>query len=426
VTAPAPVGVPTSETGYANGAESWWLAAEKEPTPELRWPRSVQVYDQMRRQDAQVQSVLRAVTLPVRRTPWRIDPAGARPEVVALVAEDLGLPIVGQDAAAPPPRTRGRFSWPEHLQNALLSLVFGHAFFEQSARYDEQGRARLRKLAPRPAHTISAVNVARDGGLVSIVQHGGTYRSGLLVAEREPIPVERLVAYVNEREAANWVGTSLLRPAYKHWLIKDRLLRVQAQTIERNGMGVPLYEGAVGETSLDAGRKLAQDWRSGDASGAAVPNGAKLTLRGVEGTLPDADPAIRYQDEQIARSALLHFLNLGTQTGSWALGTTFAEFFVFSLQTVAEMHRDVAQSHVVEDIVDWNWGENEPAPRIVFDEIGSRSQITAEAIKLLLDAGALSNDRALERHLRQKYGLPAPDPDAPPPVPVGDPAAGGA
>ena len=30
-----------------------------------------------------------------------------------------------------------------------------------------------------------------------------------------------------------------------------------------------------------------------------------------------------------------------------------------------------------------NWGPDEPAPRIVFDEIGSRRDATAEAIKVL-------------------------------------------
>jgi hypothetical protein len=53
-------------------------AAEQEQTPELRWPLSVFVYDRMRRQDAQAASVLRAVTLPVRRTAWSIDQGAPR------------------------------------------------------------------------------------------------------------------------------------------------------------------------------------------------------------------------------------------------------------------------------------------------------------------------------------------------------------
>jgi hypothetical protein len=403
---------PTTERGYVSPDRNYWHW-DLEPTPELRWPKSINVYDAMRRQDAQIASVLRAVTLPVRRTPWRVDPAGARDEVTELVAEDLGLPIVGQETGSPPRRTRGRFSWLEHLRMSLLMLPYGHSYFEQVYRIDEQGRARLRKLAPRMARSIVEVNVADDGGLVSIEQYR---RDG---GREITIPVDRLVAYVHEREGGNWLGSSILRPAYKHWLIKDRLLRVQAQTVERNGMGVPVYEAQEGadDTDMEAGKAMATAWRAGDAAGSATPHGAKMRLVGVEGDLPDADKPIRYHDEQIARAVLAHFLNLGTQTGSWALGTTFADFFTLSLQTVGDEVRDTATQHVVEDLVDLNFGEDEPAPRLTFDEIGSRHDATAEAIRALLQAGALRWDPVLEQHLRTAYGLPPADEEAPPQPP---------
>lgn len=400
----APPAPPISERGYVTQTTNWWSSDEFEQTPELRWPLSIDVFDKMRRTDAQVASVLRAVTLPVRRTTWRIDPNGARDEVVQQIALDLGLPIVGGEV--PATRTRDRFSWPNHLRLALLMLPFGHMFFEQNVRIDDAGKARLRKLGPRMPRTLTAVNVADDGGLVSIEQAAG--------ASKVEIPVNRLVAYVHDQEGGNWLGSSLLRPAYKHWIIKDRLLRVQAQTIDRNGMGIPLYQGAPNEESLADGAALAQAWRSGDNSGAAVPNGSDLVLRGVEGTLPDADPAIRYHDEQIARAVLAHFLNLGTETGSWALGSTFADFFTLSLQALAEQIADVSTQHIVEDLVDWNWGVDESAPRIVFDEIGSQMPANAQAIKMLVDAGVIFPDRVLEEAMRQLHGLPPKD--LPPPA----------
>ncbi len=97
----------TTERGYATDTGGSFWHPDYEDAPELRWPLSVWVYDAMRRQDAQVASVLRAVTLPVRRTAWRIDPAGSRPEVARLVADDLGLPLVGEQPAAAA-RTRDR------------------------------------------------------------------------------------------------------------------------------------------------------------------------------------------------------------------------------------------------------------------------------------------------------------------------------
>lgn len=405
--------VPTTETGYQS--QQFWGLADDEDTPELQWPRNIEVYDKMRRQDAQVMSVLRAVTLPIRRTTWRIDPNGARPEVVQMIADDLGLPIQGQPASHRP-RTRDRFSWKEHLRLALLMLPFGHAYFEQTYRIDENGMARLRKLGFRPQRTISQIDVDRDGGLKSIVQFGDT------TASDNKMDVDRLVAYVLDREGGNWLGQSLLRPAYKFWLLKDRLLRVQVQSIDRNGMGFPVYTDGelpenlppkeykeIEEANLKAGLTIARGVRSGETAGASVPNKAKLELLGVTGQLPDAEAPIRYYDEQIARAVLAHFLNLGTETGSWALGSTFADFFTQSLQTFAGDIAETATQHIVEDLVDINWGPSEPAPRIVFDEIGSRHPITAEAIKSLIDCGALTADEDLEHFLRTVYGLPDAD-----------------
>ncbi|MEJ5889380.1 hypothetical protein WDZ16_12990 [Pseudokineococcus marinus] len=418
--APPVVAAPTSEVGYALSSTSWWSALLEEETPELRWPQAVQVYDRMRKQDGQVRSVLRAVTMPLQRTRWYVDPNGADPAVVQLVAEDLGLPVgmgvpgEGAGPATTVPRSRDRFSWPQHLQEALLCLPFGHSFFEQVYRIDGQGRARLRKLAPRLPRTLSAINVASDGGLVSIEQQPPADRRGRV--EKVVIPVDRLVAYVNEREGGDWRGTSMLRAAYKHWLIKDRLIRTQAQMIDRNGMGVPLYKAASAlEEELTAGRKLATQWRSGLTAGAAVPADADLVLRGVEGDLPDAMAPIRYHDEQIGRTALGHFLNLGQQTGSWALGSTFADFFTLSLQTVAMQIADIANQHVVEDLVDLNFGPDAAVPLLRFDEIGSRNAATADAIKWLVDAGVVFPDRELEEFVRTTFGLP---PKALPPAPT--------
>lgn len=390
---------PVREKGYAlQDATSWWTDLTSETTPELRWPLSVGVFDRMRKQDAQVASVLRAVTSPITRTQWRIDGRGVDPEVTSFVASNLGLPIVDADPADDQRaqlRGRDRFSWDSHLRLALLVLPFGHMYFEQVYRYDfDTGKYRLRKLGPRLPSSISRVNVARDGGLVSIEQWG----TGL--SPNTALPVNRLVAYVLDREGGNWLGQSLLRAAYKNWLLKDRALRTWSTSIDRNGVGIPDYEGAPDERDLTAGQQIATDLRAGDNSGVARPNGSKLNLLGVQGALPDIDAFVRYQDEQIARAVLAHFLNLGTQTGSWALGSTFADFFTLSLQAVAEEIRDTATRHIVEDLVDINFGPTVPAPQIVFDEIGSR---TSELDRVRETAG-LSSDADLVKFLRNVPG----------------------
>lgn len=429
-TSPVKPRIATREIGYATSYPGDIWLQNSETTPELRWPLSVAVYDKMLRQDAQIASVHRAITLPVLRTQWRIDPNGAPDEVVQYVAEDLHLPIVGADdeTVQPKKRIRNAFSWSEHVRLALLNLPYGHSFFEQIYQLDDQGYAHIAKLAPRLPRSISNIVVAANGDLVSIAQYAmGTMTGGFeaivagaIAGGGSQIPARRIVPYVNEREGGDWLGKSVLRAAYKNWILKDRMLRIQAQTIERNGMGVPVYYAGELDKQDDLlkGQQMANDYRAGDSSGAALPYGAKLRLQGVEGALPDADPAIRYHDEQIARALLAHFLNLGTQTGSWALGSTFADFFVMSLQTEAQLIADTAQAYVVERLVDINFGPDQAVPRLVFDEIGSRHDATAEALALLIQAGAVFPDRRLEGAVREQFGLPQKEADAPDPSPT--------
>ena len=71
------------------------------------------------------------------------------------------------------------------------------------------------------------------------------------------------------------------------------------------------------------------------------------------------------------------------------------------------------QQHVIEDLVDLNFGDEEPAPRIVPSTIGAEHPATAEAIKALLDSGAIHWDPALEAHLRAAYRLPVREATAP-------------
>ena len=208
-----------------------------EDNRELMFPQSSRTYSRMLREDAKVRSVYRAVTLPIRRANWQLERNGADEEIVAHVAQDLRLQVRGEAPNEPTARQAGRVSWEKHIEHALYALAYGHMFFEQVYAEGADGREHLVKLAPRWPGTITKINVAQDGGLESVEQ--GTYATELGQYRPATIPVNRLVAYVFDDIGSQWVGTSIFRPAYKHWRLKDELLRKEVQTIDRNGMGVP-------------------------------------------------------------------------------------------------------------------------------------------------------------------------------------------
>ncbi len=418
--------VPTAERGYVNagyGTGPGWGRGvpddQAEETAAWVWPESVRTATRMRR-NGTVGMIYRAVTGPICRPGvFALDPQDADPARVAELADNLDLPVLGADRR-PPLRRRGRFSFSEHRRLALLKLLYGHMAFEQVVDAEvlaATGMARLRKLSPRFPRTIAEITVARDGGLESITQYAiGTERP-------EPIPVAWLVWYAHEREGASWQGTSMFRDVYGNWLRLDRLLRARAYLMERQSSGMPVGMAAPGSTQdeIDVMRDIAVASRAGDQSGVGIPAGSSLTFEGVRGTLPDIGAAIADERAQMADAAMAAFLRLGTAeaSGNRALGETFVDQFAASVDSVAGDLADVFTGHVIEDLWDWNYGPEDPAPALVTRPVDAERDIDPKDLVELVKAGVVVADSSLEDLQRARYRLgrrviPAESPPAPP------------
>jgi hypothetical protein len=404
---------PTSEIGGVlngifsiDGMKPWGHYVDQdEYVPELVWPRSVQVYEQMST-DTQLAALYQGTVLPIRHFNWSLDPNEADDEIVERISRDLNLPIQGDEQKDQPRlRQKNRFSFHDHLRKALYAGKYGHYFFEQVGEIGEDGFWSLRKLAERPPKTIQNIAVAPDGGLVYIEQninpHNQTIRN---MGQAPQIPVDRLVAYVWEQEGGDWVGRSWFRECYKNWLIKDRLMRVDATNHEKAG-GIIYGIAPQGATPAEQKRiaELAQQAKVGMDSGAGLPAGTDLEILRAAGT--DVVGSMRYHDEAMARRFLLMILQLGqTQTGSRALGSTFVDFFGDGITAIADWFVDTFCEHVIEDHVDWNWGpEVEPVPRLHFE---FDPELVVNDLALMLREGLIVADDELEEEVRRELGLP--------------------
>jgi hypothetical protein len=397
-----------------------WLETFEE-APELRWPNDVIVYDRMRRSDAQVASTLRACNLPIRRTRWSVVGDNVRPEVRRFVEVELGLTPERDGRRR---RRRQGIVWDDFLTHALLMLPLGHMAFEQVYLVDEAGPEledvasvfpagagqviHLRKLAPRLPRTITRWELAADGGVDAI--HQQVYRPDGTSTD-VAIPIDRLVLYVNDREGSDWTGTSVLRSAYKHWLIKDTLIRLGPLTVERNGMGLPTVTYPAGGDEVTA-LAIATKARAGEEAGVALPDGYILRFEGVSGTLKDELPLLKYHDEAIGRNVLAMILDLGHDAGARALGTVFADLFANSLNAIVANIEETTTEHVIRDLVELNFGPDEAYPELAAEEIAADAALSPEALQQLVDAGVVLPDRDLEGWARSRYGLPdLPDPE---------------
>lgn len=387
--------------------QGWAPGDDLERVAELQWPNSPLTYRSMMN-DAQANSLVMGLLLPIRAYRWYIEPNGAKPDIVQRISTDYNLPI-GKDATEFN-RRRGqrRFSFDKHLEDALRATYYGHYAFEQVGEIGEgrdglpnDGKWHLRKLGVRAPRTITQINIDNDGSLRSIRQNQGM--------DTPPIDVSRLVWYAWDREGSNWVGRSMLRCIYRNHVVKDRVLRVGAINIERAG-GVPFVNAPEGASAdqireLDA---LARKFRVGEGAGAALPHGAQLKFA----MAASGDGAVAYikqQNEEMARGFLQMVSMLGqTNSGSRALGETFHDILQTAQYTVAKWFADIFNEHVIEDDVEWNEGpEEEYAPLIAFDA-GAQDPMIAmqEAALDNQDNPGGMNLQVTDPKLRAALGLP--------------------
>lgn len=400
-------GPPTTELGIpaALGVLPWsqmWVGDPLETVPQLQWPTSVWTYAGMLN-DSQLEGLLSGTTLPIRRYKWFIDPNGCDPKMVKELAADMNLPVKGEDEE-PAGRLKRRIKHDRVMYHALKALAFGFYYLEIVGEIREDGLWHLTKLAPRPPLTIMDIVPDGKGELDHITQN--VTQPGTPV---QPIPSNQLVAYVWDQEGSNYSGRSMLRAVYRNWLIKDRLLRVDAMKHERNGMGVPIAEAAPNAGKEDMARlnRMAQAIKSGDTSGGALPNGSKLTLQGVQGALPDTVMSINMHNEEMARRFLMMFMQLGsTLHGSRSLGSEFIDYFQLSQEAIANWYRDTTNEDVIESWWGWNVGDNtDTVPKLEYERDDDPRLAIAD-LAAMVDKKVVRVDDELESAVRTVMELP--------------------
>lgn len=383
----------------AKGTATWdALMDDVERVMELRGQEAIRTYQWMMC-DAQVASVMMGVVLPLMRYQWSLRAGTTDTNALERFADEFGLPIEGS-AEEPDGVDGSRFTFHEHLRAALRMLRNGYQPFEQVGFIDDEGWFRYRKLAERPVRSIQSVDVAPDGGLVSVTQEGG--RGGIV------IPVNRLVMYSWDREGAHWQGTPMLRPMYRHVLVKDRLIRVDALKHERNGMGIPTAWAPPNATTevMLALQEITSAMKAGEEAGMAMPPGADVKLLGTTGTLPDTVRSIEYHDAQIAKAGLAMVLELGTSaSGNRALGGVFSDLWAGATDYIASHVCATFTQHVIRDWWEWNMGKGAPFPQLVAKRPADPA-LSVSDFRSLVEVGGITMDSETEAFVRREHRIP--------------------
>jgi len=381
----------TATVGVAGNTDYYGYSGGGEYLRKLQGQPGRAVFDEMRRSDPQVQAVLKAITLPIRQAEFSIEsPAddSKNTEIAEIIQENLteGMTI----------------TWDDTLRHTLLMLPFGFSILEKCWEARD-GLFKLRKLDPRLPTSIEQWKYDKAKrrliGPVQVDTDGEKYE----------LPIEKLLVFTSEREGDNWEGTAILRPAYKPWFLKGNFEKINAIKHERHGVGIPkahMPDGiAEGSEQWNETENMLESLQAHEKAYIMEPEGWDIGIwgggQGEKGT--DALPSIKYYDEMIAKAMLAMFINLGTtDTGSRALGISFIEVFLMSLQTYADYIAEVFTRFCIKEYVDFNWSVKE-YPKMKASQI---NKLDPKVLATLANAGLIKGDFDTENAIRTELRLP--------------------
>jgi len=350
--------------------------------------------DQMRWSDASVQAALLLCELPIRSAEWDVEPASESAqdkEIADFIKKNMmqGLSV----------------SWEDTLRQILLMHPYGCMPFEVIYNITEDNKIGWGKWAPRLPKTIEKWNVGKSGELESITQR--FYKQGNLT--EVTIPSQKLMIFIHRREGDNYLGTSMLRQAYKHWFFRDKYYKIDAVAQERLGIGIPVITLPDGFTDDDyvKAETMGKNLRGHERAYVVKKTGWEVEMMDLKAsTLKDPSTMLEHHTREILKSVLAQFADLGSSSvGSFALSEDQSTLFLQSLDASAKSIEEVINDEIVK-LVDYNWTVEE-YPKLTHADIGTRDfKSLAEAIQTLTFSSVLTPDEGLEDYMRKVMKLP--------------------
>lgn len=361
---------------------------------DLRGSQLYTTIDKMRWSDASVQAALLVCELPIRSAEWDIEPASEDPldqEIAEFVKDNMFNGLV--------------LPWDDTLRQILLMFPYGVMVFEVVYKITEDGKIGWRKWAPRLPKTIEKWHTDKVGELEKIEQR--TYKDDKYALIE--IPAEKLMVFSHRREGDNYLGTSILRQAYKHWFFRDKYYKIDAVATERLGVGIPVVTLPENFTDddYDDAKELGKNLRGHEKAYIVLKEGWKVEMLDLKAsTTKTVQDMLEHHTREILKSVLAQFIDLGSKNvGSYALQKGQSQMFLQALDASAKTIEDVVNDEI-KKLVDYNWNVDK-YPKLTHSDLGVKDvKELAEAVQTLTMAGMISGDPETEDYLRKVLKLP--------------------
>lgn len=310
------------------------------------------------------------------------------------------------------------------LFEILTMLEYGYVVFEKvfvMRNTKELGEYISIDLPIRIQKTITEFrfeNVNRPDMITAFVQTPmfvGTHRKNLGNID---IPTKKLLVLTLEKIGNDPTGTSVLRPCFKPWSQKDFNERMQMIGIEKAVLGTPVLKlndecgnSPCTQKQLNQVKEQIAAYLGNTNEVIILPGSLTLEMVLAEMNNEAIENAIKEKNSEMVLSILAQFILLGQNGngGAYALGQDQSDFFLNSLQYIANVINTVMNDLIV-TLIDLQFGEQDVYPTMKAEGINSKaSSEFAKTIKDLSERGYIVNSEDLIRHIHNTYKLPLPD-----------------
>jgi hypothetical protein len=409
---------PFKESGYP-GLRMYHGYVSEDFIQDLRGKRGIEVYEQMRKNDAVVGSMLRASYQLIHNAGIFVDPSAKNPDdpQSQLAADIVRTSLFDM-----------KNTWADILSEILTMLPFGWAYCAvwlkkregykrdpyKSSRQDD-GKYGWSNMSIRAHNSLESWETDPNGRLSGMVQSGPPTWKPIR------IPLDNAAHFRTDTYKENPEGESVLRNAWLAWKMKTELEEVEAIGLSRELTGLPTLTVPEGidiwnsndsnaSTALTAAKDIVQLAKADKYGGFVLPFGWELKVLTTPGQRAhNSDTVISRWDQRIAVTMLADMLLIGHErVGSYALVNQKSRLFSSALESYAARISGVFNKDLIPRLMSINGIPQEYWPTIRFGQVD-----TPDLKELAEMVNAIGNtdikiDEAFGLALRQHMSIPPP------------------
>ena len=228
----------------------------------LQGRNGVEIYDYMFRSDSQVYTATMRTMNKIKNAHFFIKPPNKTPEAKKR-ADKLNYCLFKSANKV----------WQDNLNDILSHLIYSFAVFEPTFRQEDNRKFGnvwcVNSFGWRSPKTIWQWYLKKDGAISSIrqiswgddfkyVNMPGQAMCGITRADgtKDLVPWSELIVFTHLRMGNNLEGISPLRPMYRHYLIKDKMDKIDVVGAENNARGLRVTKVANQFLGTDKDRDL--------------------------------------------------------------------------------------------------------------------------------------------------------------------------